>query len=277
MKFLTEPEPARGEPHRIAPGIRRLAAPNPGPMTYWGTNTYLIDARSADGSPGLLVLDPGPDDPAHVAALLAVAGAPIIAILLSHSHADHLGATAALRAQTGAPVHAWHTPATPAFTPDIPLHDGADVYGWTALHTPGHASDHLCFAGPNGVLFSADHVMAWSTSVVGLPDGNMGQYVSSLERLLATSAQLYLPGHGPKLTDPTPFVRALLDHRLSREAAIAAALTEQPQAATTLVTHIYPKLDPALARAAERSVTAHLAKLAEEGRALKTGAGWTTA
>ena len=265
MKFLTEHEPARGEPHHIAPGIRRIVAPNPGPMTYWGTNTYLIDAAPS----GLLLLDPGPDDPAHIATVLAVADAPIIAILLTHSHADHLGATAALRAHTGAPVHAWHTPAAPAFTPDVPLHDGATVFGWTALHTPGHASDHLCFAGPNGILFSADHVMAWSTSVVGLPDGNMGQYINSLERLLTTDFELYLPGHGPKLTDPIPFVRALLEHRLSREAAITGALTQEAQSAAALVSRVYPSLAPSLARAAERSVTAHLGldgRLAAERR-----------
>lgn len=272
--FLTEPEPARGEPHVVAPGIRRVVAPNAGPMTYWGTNTYLIDAKLTGARPGVIVLDPGPDDAGHVAAVLAVADQPIIGILLSHSHHDHLGATAAMRAATGAPVHAWHSPATPALLPDVALHDGADAFGWRAIHTPGHALDHLCFAGPDGVLFSADHVMGWSTTVVSPPGGNMRQYFASLVRLLARDDAIYLPGHGPPFPHPKPFVQALLDHRRAREAAIAAALGPEPRSTADITEALYTAIDPTLKRAAERNVTAHLQKLAEEGRARDTGAGW---
>lgn len=272
--FLTEPEPRHGEPHPVAPGIRRIVAPNPGPMTYWGTNTYLIDASLTGAGQGTLVLDPGPDDPAHVSAVLAAAGAPVIGILLSHTHHDHLGATAALRAATGAPVHAWHRSATPAFQPDVPLHDGGHAFGWQALHTPGHAADHLCFAGPDGLLLSADHVMGWSTSVVSPPGGNMGDYFGSLHRLLARTDTAYLPGHGPKLTEPLAFVQSLLAHRLARENAIEAALTGAPRTIADLTEALYTKHSPALKRAAERNVAAHLQKLAEEGRAHDTGSGW---
>lgn len=269
MSFLTEPEPPRRVALGVVPGIRRVVAENQSVMTYWGTNTYLIDAPG-----GVLVLDPGPDDPAHVAAVLDAAGADVVGILLSHTHHDHLGALDALRRATGAPVWAWHDPAAPGFSPDHDLQDGAFAAGWQAIHTPGHASDHLCFAGPGGVLFSADHVMGWSSSVVGPPGGNMRQYFASLELLLARDDAIYLPGHGPPLHDPKPHVRAMLAHRQAREAAILSALGPAPQTAHGLMELLYSQVDPALKRAAERNVMAHLQKLAEEGRARDTGAGW---
>lgn len=237
-------------------------------MTYWGTNTYLID-----GADGVTVLDPGPDDPAHVAAVMAAAGR-VARIVLSHTHHDHLGATNALRAATRVPVYAWHDPAVPDFVPDIPLRDGEQVGGWTALHTPGHAPDHLCFAGPNGVVFSADHVMGWSSSVVSPPQGDMKSYFSSLRRMLAQGGQLYLPGHGPALLDPLPFVQALLDHRLAREAAILGTLGPTPLRSRDITERLYAEVDPRLRRAAERNVLAHLAKLETEGCVRQDGDGW---
>ena len=274
MSFLTEPEPAGGEPHPVMAGIRRLVAPNPSVMTYWGTNTYLIDGALTGAGEGVIVLDPGPDDAGHVAATLAVAGAPVIAILLSHTHHDHLGATAALRAATGAPVYAWHDPAAPGFVPDVRLQDEESALGWTALHTPGHASDHVCFAGPDGVLFSADHVMSWSSSVVGPPGGNMRAYFSSLERLIKRDDAVYLPGHGPPLAAPAAFVRDLLAHRRMREAAILGALGSVPQTASMVMEQLYSKVDSKLKRAAERNVVAHLHKLAEDGLVRDGGVGW---
>ena len=269
MAFLTEAEPRRGEAHGVAPGVRRVVAPNASVMTYWGTNTYLID-----GPDGVVVLDPGPDDAGHVAAVLAAAGGPVAGILLSHTHHDHLGAVAALREASGAAVHAWHDSAVPSFVPDVPLRDGDVVFGWRAIHTPGHASDHLCFAGRDGVLFSADHVMSWSSSVVGPPGGNMADYFASLRRLLGRDDRIYLPGHGPPLPDPLPFVRDLLAHRERREAAILAALDGRPQGAATLMERVYSKVDPTLRRAAERNVMAHLQKLMEEGAVREVGGGW---
>lgn len=272
MSFLVEPEPRRGVAHAVAPGIRRVVAANPGQMTYWGTNTYLIDAAG-----GVLVLDPGPNDAAHVAAVLAAAQAPVVGILQSHTHHDHLGATAALREATGAPTYGWHVPAEPGFLPDRPLHDLDHVGDWQAIHTPGHASDHLCFAGPDGILFSADHVMGWSSSVVPPPDGNMAAYFRSLERLLDRSESVYLPGHGPPLPTPHPFVQDLLRHRQTREAQILATLGSAPQTTHALMERLYSKVDETLKRAAERNVVAHLQKLAGEGRAVEQGEGWTAA
>ncbi len=269
MDFLTEPEPIRDVVLPVLPGISRIVAANPGPMTYHGTNTYLID--SADGT---MVLDPGPDDPAHVQAILAATGGRISRILVSHTHRDHIGALPALRAATGAPTYGFHRSAEPSFTPGIPLHDGDNVENWTALHTPGHAADHVAFARADGVVFTGDHVMSWSTSVVSPPQGDMSAYFASLRRLLAREDSLYLPGHGPPITETRRFVRALLDHRVMRENAVLRALQRAPADAAGLVGAIYAGIAPALRGAAERNVMAHLLKLESEGRTVRDGELW---
>ncbi len=272
MPFLTEPEPVRGAVLPVLPGIRRIVAPNPTPMTYHGTNTYLIE-----GAAGITVLDPGPDNASHVQAILAATDGRVEKILLSHTHHDHLGAVAALRAATGAPVHAFHRNPEPEFRPDIALRDGDVVDGWTALHTPGHAPDHLCFARADGTVFSADHVMGWSTSVVGPPNGDMGDYFASLRRLLTRDDKLFLPGHGPQLSAPRSFVQDMLDHRLKREAAIESALRAAPCDTSGLVDVLYSQVNPVLRRAAERNVLSHLHKLRAEGRAVQDGLVWRAA
>jgi glyoxylase-like metal-dependent hydrolase (beta-lactamase superfamily II) len=267
MEFAEDPPP-RFVPLDAAPGVRRMVAPNPGPMTQHGTNTWLVD-----GADGLTVIDPGPDDAAHVAAV-AAAG-PVARILLTHTHPDHLGGAAALRAATGAPIHGWGRPWARDFMPDVALEDGARVAGLTALHTPGHASDHLSFAQDGtGVVFTGDHVMAWSTSVISPPDGDMGAYMASLRRLQGRGDTLYLCGHGPPVNNPESFVRALLMHRASREAAILAALARGPATPEGLVAEMYGGLDARLAGAAKRSVLAHLLKLESEERAWLDGENW---
>ncbi|HTR16530.1 MAG TPA: MBL fold metallo-hydrolase [Acetobacteraceae bacterium] len=268
MAFLTEPEPGRYAPHPVAPGITRLVAPNPGPMTYHGTNTYLIAQDD-----GYAVLDPGPDDAGHIAAVLAATDGRVARILVSHTHPDHVEGVAALQQATGAPVAAWHA-AGGGLAPDIPLRDGDEIGGLVALHTPGHAADHVCFATSGGVLFSADHVMSWSTSVVNPPDGDMAAYFDSLRRVLAREDALYLPGHGPALPEPRRLVRAMLAHRMARENAIAAALRENPHSAGGLVEMMYGMLAVPLRPVAERSVVAHLLKLESEGRARRDDDLW---
>jgi glyoxylase-like metal-dependent hydrolase (beta-lactamase superfamily II) len=267
MAYLTEPVPPRGTATAAAPGIRRLVADNPGPMTYHGTNTYLIDDPG-----GTIVLDPGPQDPAHTEAVLRAAGR-VSAIWLTHTHSDHVGGLAGLRAATGAPVFAFAA----AARPDHLLADGAVLSGWTVLHTPGHAPDHLCFSRPDGVVFSGDHVMGWSSSIVSPPDGSMSAYFTSLRRLLARADTLYLPGHGPAIAEPLGHAGFLLAHRQGREDAIMAALAEQKQSAAALVLRLYTGLAPQLRPAAERSVLAHLQKLEGEGRAAQASGLWATA
>lgn len=271
MPYLTEAEPERGLASEVAPGIRRIVASNAGLMTYHGTNTYLIEEGE-----GVVVLDPGPDDADHVEAILRATGGRVAAILLSHSHSDHLGAVAALKARTGARTFAFHLSADPAFQPDVPLQDGDQAAGMVCLHTPGHASDHLCFARPDGVVFSADHVMSWSSSIVSPPGGDMAAYFRSLRRMLARADRLLLPGHGPPLPDPAPYIQELLDYRIKREEAIADALRDGPHVPRDLVDRLYSQTHPWLLQAAERNVTAHLLKLQAEGRAEQRGAGWVS-
>ena len=268
MQFLIEPDPARDVAIPVAPGIARIVAPNPGPMTSHGTNTYLIA-----GADGATVLDPGPDSAAHVQAILRATGGRVARILLSHTHRDHLAALPALRAATGAPACGFRHSEDPGFTPDIPLDDGGTVAGWTALHTPGHAADHLCFARADGVILTADHVMTWSTSVVG----DMVAYVASLRRLLARDDRLLLPGHGPPLAAPRAYLQSLLAHREQREAAVLAAIAGAPRTPAALVETLYVPLDPRLRPAAERNVLAHLRKLQTEGRAAPQGDAWRAA
>jgi glyoxylase-like metal-dependent hydrolase (beta-lactamase superfamily II) len=268
LKHLTEPPPARFIPLPAVPGVQRIVAPNPGPMTCHGTNTWLIDTKA-----GRVVLDPGPDDAAHVAAIL-YAG-PVSAILVSHTHPDHIGALPALRAATRVPVlGAAPIASAPGYAPDRVLADGATALGLTAIATPGHIANHLCFAWNEGVLFSADHVMAWATSVVIPPDGDMAAYMASLDRLLARDDRLYLPGHGPALPDPLPYVAALKAHRLKREEMILAALRDGPATTAAVVARVYGAIDPRLTGAAAASAEAHLLKCQAEGRVRRDGASW---
>jgi glyoxylase-like metal-dependent hydrolase (beta-lactamase superfamily II) len=269
MAFLTEPEPKRGVALPVVPGISRIVANNPSLMTYHGTNTYLIEAEG-----GFVVLDPGPDDDGHLKDILAAAQGQVSAIILSHTHPDHLGATAALKARTGATTHSFHLSADPTFSPDVLLRDGDMVAGLMAIHTPGHASDHLCFARADGLVFSADHVMSWSSSIVSPPGGDMAAYVTSLRLMLSRDDRLYLPGHGPPLPNPRLYVTELLNHRLKREQAILQTLHKAPHTTWDLVDRLYSKSHPWLRWAAERNVVAHLLKMQAEGLVLNEGECW---
>jgi glyoxylase-like metal-dependent hydrolase (beta-lactamase superfamily II) len=274
-------EPRYGEAVTVAPGVRRVTAENPGPFTFHGTNTFLI------GDDELAVLDPGPDDPAHVDALLRAAGrAPVTHILVSHAHLDHVSAVGLLREQTGASVLAASRSgksldvsaetarsdagSDPLFAADRILGDGAVVegpgYRLEVVATPGHASDHLAFAlsGQN-LLFSGDHVMGWATTVVAPPDGSMGDYMASLERLLERPETLYLPAHGGLVRDAHVYLRALRAHRRMRERLILRRLQQGDRTVDALVAHIYRDLDPRLRAGAALSTLAHLQDLVARG------------
>ena len=276
MPFLTEPEPERDVREKVLPGISRVVAANPGPMTYHGTNTYLIDTTD-----GLVVLDPGPDDPVHVEAVMRATGGQVALILISHTHHDLVGAAAALQGATGAPTAGFRDSGLATFEADIKLADGDTVAGMLALHTPGHASDHLCYAlnttTGTKVLFSADHVMSWSSSIVSPPDGDMAAYFTSLHILLERDDEVFLPGHGPKLPTPRDLVRELLHHRMARERAIETALGSGAANTYTLMDTLYSQVHPRLRRAAERNVLAHLLKLEGEGKVMRDGEVWRAA
>nr|WP_294171171.1 MBL fold metallo-hydrolase [uncultured Sphingomonas sp.] len=268
------------------PGIARLLAPNPSPYTSTGTQVHLVGTRE------LTIVDPGPDDAEHEEALLAaIAGRPVAAILVTHTHRDHSPAAAALRERTGAPVIGCAPLALDglgpgaesfdrAYRPDRVLGDGESVpvdgRTLTAIATPGHTSNHLCFADEgSGVLFSGDHVMGWSTSVVIPPDGNMGDYLRSLEKLRGRSDRIYYPAHGDPVADPQRLVRGMLSHRLQREAQVRRRLAEGDRTVEQIVTSAYPALDPRLVPAAGASVLAHLLDLQERRLVQQDDEQWT--
>jgi glyoxylase-like metal-dependent hydrolase (beta-lactamase superfamily II) len=271
------------------PRIRRIRCDNPGPFTVLGTNSYLL------GQGAVTLIDPGPRNEAHLAALLdAVAGERIERILVTHTHRDHTGGLPALVAATGAPTFGFGPHMTPPaesgeggdhdFHPDQTLAEGAvlDGEGWrlTALHTPGHCANHLCFVLEGArILFSGDHAMSCSTSVVIPPDGDMASYMAALARVAAAEWALMLPGHGAPLPEPGPLLHALLEHRWEREALVLAALRAQPAPASVeaLVPAVYGPLDPRLLRAAGHSLLAHLLKLRAEGRAGDENGCWHAA
>jgi glyoxylase-like metal-dependent hydrolase (beta-lactamase superfamily II) len=279
-----------GRIERVAPGVRRLLAPNPSAFTYTGTQTYLV------GEGEVAVIDPGPAEPAHLEALLAAtSGERLAAILCTHTHRDHSPASRPLAAATGAPIIGCAPVAfaaddgpradeafDPDYRPDRILEDGETLAadGWTlaAIATPGHTSNHLCFAlEGTGILFTGDHVMGWSTTVVAPPDGDMADYMASLDRLLARDDRVYFPAHGPAVEDPHGHVRRLIEHRRERERQILANLEAGEGRIPAIVQAIYVDLDPRLTGAAGRSVLAHLIDLERRGLVRREGEAWTLA
>lgn len=281
-----------GQPVDLGHGITRILAPNPSAMTGQGTNTYLVGMGT-----GIAVIDPGPDVSAHLEAILAWLQPDqfISHILVTHPHADHSSLVPALVAATGAPVLGFgpagsgRSPRMQAltsvadmgggegsdstFSPDQRLAHGDVVTGdgWQlkVLHCPGHMAEHLCLA-LGDQLFSGDHVMGWSTSLVSPPDGDMGAYMASLEMLGRQSWSRFLPGHGPIINDPAARLAELVAHRRAREAAILSTLTAEPQTLPSLTALVYADTAPALHPAAARNAFAHLVDLADKGRVIAT-------
>jgi glyoxylase-like metal-dependent hydrolase (beta-lactamase superfamily II) len=264
--MTTTPAPiAVGEPVRLSDRVVRLTAPNPGMMTGPGTNTYLV------GTDDLAVVDPGPDDDGHVDAIVAAGAGRIRAILVTHTHPDHWPATPKVAARTGATTFAFG--ATDGFEPDRHLADGDRVtLGSTTIesvHTPGHASNHLCYlVVEEDALLSGDHVMQGSTVVISPPDGDMAVYLDSLERVRALAPATILPGHGTRIDDPAAKVAEYVAHRFEREAQIAGALDRGDRTIDAIVERLYADVRAELHPVARRTVHAHLVKLRDEGRAV---------
>jgi glyoxylase-like metal-dependent hydrolase (beta-lactamase superfamily II) len=285
IPFTREMAFAYGEAQQVSPLVRRVVARNPSLFTLHGTNTYLL------GRGRVAIIDPGPLLREHQTALRrALGGETVSHILVTHRHLDHCEGAAALAQETGAvlaaagsgaptaalPGHHQEEGVDPAFAPGVILRSGNRVEGpdWRleVLATPGHTSDHLCFALPqDGILFTGDHVMGWSTSVVIPPDGDMRAYVASLRLLQARDDRAYLPGHGPAINAPHPYVTALTAHRAEREREILAAIGAGRHHIAGIVQAVYADVDPRLHPAAGLSVLAHLRALVAEKRLTCSG------
>jgi glyoxylase-like metal-dependent hydrolase (beta-lactamase superfamily II) len=284
-------EPAHGEAVPLSEGVWRVTCNNPSPFTFHGTNSYIIGPGRA-----VAVIDPGPENDQHFEALMrALKGKVVSHILISHTHRDHSPLARRLQAETGAltvaegphrasrPLHEGEeNPFSESsdydFRPDITLADGASVEGdgWkvTGIHTPGHAANHAAFAlEGTGILFSADHVMAWATTIVAPPDGSMADFMASIDKLIAREGQdkIFFPGHGGPVSDPPAFLRGLRTHRRMRERAIFERVKAGDTDIDQMVKAIYARTDPRLHPAAALSVLAHLEDLVERGEILTEG------
>ena len=263
----------------LLPGVRRFVAPNPSMMTGPGTNTYLFGERE------IAVLDPGPLIDTHLERIRRDAGGTIRWILVTHTHPDHSPGACVLAEMTGAELLGRPAPVGEhqdgTFVPDRVLDDGdtlsTDEFVLEAVHTPGHASNHLCYRhAASNWLFTGDHVIDGSTVVINPPDGNMKQYIDSLRRVLALGIDALVPGHGEVVRDQERLVNWIIDHRLEREAKVVAALRANPGLSShDLVPKVYQDVPEQLYGLAERSLLAHLIKLEEDGRAARSGDLWS--
>jgi glyoxylase-like metal-dependent hydrolase (beta-lactamase superfamily II) len=281
---------------RVSPLISRVLTDNPGPFTFKGTGVYIVgDFKREDGD--VAVIDPGPDTPAHVDALKrALEGRHVTHILVTHTHSDHSPAAAPLKAWSGAPTYAFgphgagklddgvkvEEGGDMAFVPDVRVRDGAMIEGdgftFDCVFTPGHTSNHMCFAlREEKALFTGDHVMGWSTTVVTPPDGDMAQYIASVEKLERRDDRILYPTHGAPITAPKPFLAAYREHRLDRERQVLAAVADGLATIPQMVARMYADVDVRLHPAASRSVLAHLIKLEQEGRVTQAGGRYAPA
>ena len=289
MALPPQPWPT-GVVEQLEPLVRRVLAPNGSPFTYTGTQTYVVGSAE-----GVAVVDPGPAEPAHLDALSrAIGKAPVLAIACTHTHRDHSPAAAPLAERMGAPIIGCaplvletdepraDAPFDRDYAPDRVLADGEAIagHGWTltAVATPGHTSNHLCYAlEESGALFTGDHVMGWSTTVVAPPDGDMAAYRASLEKLRARDDRVYYPAHGPAVHNPRQLVRGMIGHRRQRERQILKLLGQGPQAIAELVPQMYKGVDQRLWPAAGQSVKAHLLDLEQRARARRDDEVWALA
>ena len=274
---------------QLAPGIRRVIANNPGPFTFHGTGTYIL------GTGKVAVIDPGPDDEAHIDAILAgLPGEEVSHILVTHTHMDHSPGCRPLQAETGAPTYAYGPHGAGKIEQGVQVEEGGDMdfepdhlvtHGdiiqgedWTVecVYTPGHTSNHLCFAlQEQKALFTGDHVMGWSTSIISPPDGDMADYMQSLELLLGRDDDIYWPTHGPSIIDPKTHVQAYIDHRLEREQQILACIDQGTHQIREMVPLMYRDTPEFMYPAAARSVLAAMENLVRKEQVVVQGEGLT--
>ncbi|HWY64956.1 MAG TPA: MBL fold metallo-hydrolase [Rhizomicrobium sp.] len=289
MNFDRSLEAPYGVEIRLSARVSRLLAPNPGPFTFKGTGVYILGAGEQ-----VAVIDPGPNLPQHVEALKQALGSRTIRhILVTHTHRDHSPAASELKAWSGAKTYG--VPLAPGpespgegmvdeahdhdFTPDVLVHDGMRISGegfeLTCLATPGHTANHICYAmGEEHALFSGDHVMGWSTSVIAPPDGDMGAYLASLEKLKARDDLIFYPTHGSPISHPQEWIGQLIAHRQRREEQIRAALERGALGVAELVNRLYPDIAPALRPAAAQQTLAHLRHMQSRGEAMPDDGRW---
>ena len=286
IPFVKDLDFTYGIADQLLPNVRRVIANNPGPFTYTGSGTYLI------GETQIAVIDPGPDNGVHLDALITAIGSSRVShILITHTHSDHCGGAMKFAAMTGAPIFGlgphpvrkqeFDAPALDegadyTYKPDEIIGDNAvlECEEWRieAVHTPGHLSNHLCFALPeHKALFTGDHMMGWATTVIAPPDGDMGDYLASLDKLLARDDDIYLPTHGAPIKNPRQFTRAVKTHRLMRDAQILDQLKKDRSRIKEIVTAMYADVDPRLHGAAGLNVFAHLIRLVTIGKVVCDG------
>lgn len=281
-----------GEMQQLSPMVSRLLARNPSPFTFKGTGVYFIGANKH--ARDIAIIDPGPLIPEHLKALKrAIDGKRATHILVTHTHTDHSPATRPLKEWTGATTYGFGPHGSGKddsvkieeggdrdFVPDVTVRNGDVIAGngftFDCVYTPGHTSNHMCYGlREEAALFTGDHVMGWSTTVVAPPDGDMTQYMASLRKLLARDDQILYPTHGAPVRDPNPFIQAYLDHRLERERQILACLRAGANTIPEIVVKLYGDVDKRLHPAAGRSVLAHLIQMEEEGRVLRNGSDYS--
>jgi glyoxylase-like metal-dependent hydrolase (beta-lactamase superfamily II) len=291
IPFIREFEPRYGELVCVTPLVGRVVANNPGPFTFKGTGVYIV------GGEDVAVIDPGPDLPEHVEALKrALAGKRVSHILVTHCHSDHSPAAKPLKQWSGAKTYAFgphgagrddsdakvEAGGDMDFMPDVRVKDGETISGngfsFECVHTPGHTSNHMCYAlKEEKALFTGDHIMGWSTTVVTPPDGDMAQYMASVQKLQARGDKTLYPTHGAPVGDPKPFLAAYLEHRYERERQVLQSIRDGRDTIAAMVAHMYVDVDKKLHPAASRSVLAHLIQLENQGRVKHAGAHYSLA
>lgn len=266
--YISEIEPARNVAIPVAGTVTRLVAPNPSIMTYHGTNTYIVQSKS-----GLVIIDPGPDEPSHIARLISACSAPVSYILLTHHHADHSGAVEAIRRQTNARLAAAKNSGYRGGKIDIHLSDEDRLADITAIETPGHTEDHLCYQFGR-IIFTGDHVMGWASTAILTPEGNASRYLASLRHLATFNARHFFPGHGPKVGNTKRYISYLIENMEEKERKLLSTLAHRPSELDQIISDAHGELSNDMRHVARRTIEAQLLKLEGAGKIIREERIW---